>query len=46
MNQLPRFIKISLALLVAGAIGCVVCLVLSLPIYIVCVLWNNLLGWI
>ncbi len=46
MNQLPKVIKVGLALMVAGAIGCVVCLVLSLPIYIVCVLWNNILGWI
>lgn len=46
MKPYRDMIKTGLALMVGAALICIICLIISLPLYLVCVLWNSLLGWI
>lgn len=44
--MIKRWLKYGLALMVGSAIICILFFALSFPIYMICVLYNSIFGWI
>lgn len=41
-----NYLKIASAIVFASCLVLFVCLLISFPVYLACVLWDSLLGWL